>query len=46
MTASSTQVIITAILVLSATIIPFLWGLYRLVHLVREHDTEEDGQMM
>ncbi len=46
MTASATQVIITAILVLSATTLPFLWGLYRLTTLVREHDSEEDGQMM
>lgn len=46
MTASTTQVILTAVGVLAVTIIPFLWGLSRLIRHVSEHDVDSDEQVV
>ncbi|WP_161972958.1 MULTISPECIES: hypothetical protein [Halostella] len=46
MAASTTQVILTAVGVLTITVVPFVWGLYRMVKHTREHEPGEDERVM
>ncbi|WP_435349096.1 hypothetical protein [Haloarchaeobius sp. HRN-SO-5] len=46
MAASQLQVILTALVVLGVTIVPFVWGLNRLINHVQEYETEDDERMV